>query len=133
MGDADNDEKSGYTNALRRAAQDAWGIGRYLYNKGIPGFIDPNNLPLERPDTPVIKSSADATRAAVQQEALDRCLNLTPAEIDEAAAIIKAGAKEKSSAPGLPASVVAPAVEKTDKQTPMANLANVSNKTETDA
>ena len=46
MGDADNDEKSGYTNALRRAAQDAWGIGRYLYNKGIPGFIDPNNLPL---------------------------------------------------------------------------------------
>jgi hypothetical protein len=40
--DVDNDEKSGYTNALRRAAQDAWGIGRYLYNKGIPSFLDPN-------------------------------------------------------------------------------------------
>lgn len=44
--DVDNDEKSGYTNALRRAAQDAWGIGRYLYNKGIPGFLDPGNMPL---------------------------------------------------------------------------------------
>lgn len=44
--DVDNDEKSGYTNALRRAAQDAWGIGRYLYNKGIPGFLDPNARPL---------------------------------------------------------------------------------------
>jgi hypothetical protein len=40
--DVDNDEKSGYTNALRRAAQDAWGIGRYLYGKGIPTFLDPN-------------------------------------------------------------------------------------------
>lgn len=40
--DVDNDEKSGYTNALRRAAQDAWGIGRYLYQKGIPNFLDPN-------------------------------------------------------------------------------------------
>jgi hypothetical protein len=40
--DVDNDEKSGYTNAFRRAAQDAWGIGRYLYKKGIPDFLDPN-------------------------------------------------------------------------------------------
>lgn len=40
--DTDNDEKSGYTNAFRRAAQDAWGIGRYLYQKGIPDFLDPN-------------------------------------------------------------------------------------------
>lgn len=40
--DVDNDEKSGYTNAFRRAAQDAWGIGRYLYKKGIPSFLDPN-------------------------------------------------------------------------------------------
>ena len=47
--DVDNDEKSGYTNALRRAAQDAWGIGRYLYNKGIPAFLDPNARPLRPP------------------------------------------------------------------------------------
>ena len=47
--DVDNDEKSGYTNALRRAAQDAWGIGRYLYNKGIPSFLDPNAKPLVAP------------------------------------------------------------------------------------
>lgn len=40
--DVDNDEKSGYTNAFRRAAQDAWGIGRYLYKKGIPSFMDPD-------------------------------------------------------------------------------------------
>ena len=43
--------------ALRRAAQDAWGIGRYIYNKGIPGFIDPNNLALERPNTPIVGKS----------------------------------------------------------------------------
>src|SRR4051812_25683074 len=37
--DVDNDEKSGYTNALRRAAQDAWGIGRSLYKKGVPALL----------------------------------------------------------------------------------------------
>jgi Rad52/22 family double-strand break repair protein len=43
--DVDNDEKSGYTNALRRAAQDAWGIGRYLYKKGVPAWFDSNATP----------------------------------------------------------------------------------------
>ena len=43
--DVDNDEKSGYTNAFRRAAQDAWGIGRYLYKKGVPAWFDPNAKP----------------------------------------------------------------------------------------
>lgn len=50
--DVDNDEKSGYTNALRRAAQDAWGIGRYLYRKGIPTFLDPNARAPEPPKVP---------------------------------------------------------------------------------
>jgi hypothetical protein len=40
MDSVDDDEKSGYTNALRRVAQDAWGIGRYLYRKGLPSFAD---------------------------------------------------------------------------------------------
>lgn len=40
--DVDNNFKSEFTNAFRRAAQDAWGIGRYLYQKGIPSFLDPN-------------------------------------------------------------------------------------------
>jgi hypothetical protein len=44
--DVDNDEKSGYTNAFRRAAQDAWGIARCLYRKGIPAWLDPNAKPL---------------------------------------------------------------------------------------
>lgn len=42
MSEVDNDIKSNFTNALRRTAQDAWGIGRYLYGKGIPSFLDPN-------------------------------------------------------------------------------------------
>lgn len=42
MSELDNDIKSKFTNALRRSAQDAWGIGRYLYQKGIPDFLDPN-------------------------------------------------------------------------------------------
>jgi Rad52/22 family double-strand break repair protein len=41
MSEIDNDIKSNFTNALRRSAQDAWGIGRYLYGKGIAGFLDP--------------------------------------------------------------------------------------------
>ena len=45
--DEDNDFKSEATNAFRRAAQDAWGIGRYLYKKGMPGWLDPSNMPLE--------------------------------------------------------------------------------------
>ena len=44
--DEDNDFKSEFTNAFRRAAQDAWGIGRYLYKKGMPGWLDPQNMPL---------------------------------------------------------------------------------------
>jgi hypothetical protein len=50
--DVDNDEKSGYTNAARRAAQDAWGIGRYLYKKGIPTFLDPNAVNGQTQATP---------------------------------------------------------------------------------
>jgi hypothetical protein len=44
--DTDNSFKSELTNAFRRAAQDAWGIGRYLYQKGIPIFLDPS-IPAE--------------------------------------------------------------------------------------
>ncbi len=54
--DVDNDEKSGYTNALRRAAQDAWGIGRYLYNKGVPGWLDPSNMPLQPGPAQVVEN-----------------------------------------------------------------------------
>ena len=49
--DDDNSAKSLFTNSLRRAAQDAWGIGRYLYKKGVPGWLSVDNLPLE--PTPV--------------------------------------------------------------------------------
>lgn len=34
MTDADNDEKSGYTNSFRRTCQCAWGMARYLYPVG---------------------------------------------------------------------------------------------------
>jgi Rad52/22 family double-strand break repair protein len=47
--DTDNDEKSAFTNATRRVAQNAWGIARYLYRKGIPTFLDPNARPLTDP------------------------------------------------------------------------------------
>lgn len=79
--DVDNDEKSGYTNALRRALQDAWGCGRYLYKKGIPTFLDPNagspstvtaappqaarQAPAQAP-APVAQAPAQAPPAATQ-------------------------------------------------------------------
>jgi hypothetical protein len=67
--DVDNDEKSGYTNAFRRAAQDAWGIGRYLYKKGIPTFLDPNaSAPVAAPAKPAFNAppvtSGNGTPAA---------------------------------------------------------------------
>ncbi|SIO37827.1 Rad52/22 family double-strand break repair protein [Singulisphaera sp. GP187] len=61
--DVDNDEKSGYTNALRRAAQDAWGIGRYLYGKGIPSFLDPKAKSLQ----PLVAPSAAAAALAADK------------------------------------------------------------------
>lgn len=61
--EVDNDEKSGYTNALRRAAQDAWGIGRYLYRKGIPTFLDPNARAPERPKAPTPPPCASSPSA----------------------------------------------------------------------
>lgn len=63
--DVDNDVKSNFTNAFRRAAQDAWGIGRYLYKKGIPDFLDPNasSAPEDRP-TSRVESSRQADPAA---------------------------------------------------------------------
>jgi len=36
----DDNQKSAFTNAFRRAGQDAWGIGRYLYNKGVPTWMN---------------------------------------------------------------------------------------------
>ncbi len=61
--DVDNDEKSGYTNALRRAAQDAWGIGRYLYNKGLPLWLNPANVPLSA--APPRMSEAEISEASI--------------------------------------------------------------------
>ena len=86
--DVDNDEKSGYTNALRRAAQDARGIGHYLYNKGLPGFLDPNNLPLD-PCAPVITKVDDIVyieqRLAIKQDPEKPALR----DVDKADRLIK--------------------------------------------
>lgn len=37
MSENDNDEKSGYSDAFKRAAA-KWGVGRYLYRDGVPDF-----------------------------------------------------------------------------------------------
>ena len=55
--DVDNNFKSETTNSFRRAAQDAWGIGRYLYQRGIPDWLDPN-CPAEAVCGPAPASSA---------------------------------------------------------------------------
>jgi hypothetical protein len=68
--DVDNNFKSEFTNSFRRAAQDAWGIGRYLYQKGIPEWLDPS-IPAEaiygsQPTPPVAQAApvqAPATTA----------------------------------------------------------------------
>jgi len=44
--DTVNDEKSQCTNGFRRAAQDAWGIGRFLHQEPLPLCVVPSNMPL---------------------------------------------------------------------------------------
>jgi hypothetical protein len=39
MSDQDNDEKSMFSDAFKRAAV-KWGVGRYLYNDGVPTYFD---------------------------------------------------------------------------------------------
>jgi hypothetical protein len=63
MSDVDNDIKSTFTNALRRTAQDAWGIGRYLYRKGIPNFLDPNARASQSEAQIELRNQATATPA----------------------------------------------------------------------
>jgi hypothetical protein len=38
MADSGDDDKSGYSDALKRAAV-KWGVGRYLYRDGVPAFV----------------------------------------------------------------------------------------------
>ena len=47
----DHDETSGFTYSLCRAAQDAWGIGRDILDKGAPLWLNPDTMPL-RPELP---------------------------------------------------------------------------------
>lgn len=76
MQEVDNDIKSNFTNALRRTAQDAWGIGRYLYGKGIPSFLDPTASALPKVHSqsdggkpePVAPSKAPEKKAPATRE-----------------------------------------------------------------
>ncbi len=91
--DTDNSFKSEFTNAFRRAAQDAWGIGRYLYQKGIPDWLDPR-CPVEavcgRQDQAVVghpprepveaRPNGDAPAADLAREAREQLAAPTPAE-----------------------------------------------------
>jgi hypothetical protein len=54
----DNDAKGFFTNALRLAAQDAWVIGRHLYEKSVPLRLDLENAPLR--STPVARAGTAA-------------------------------------------------------------------------
>ena len=47
----DHDATSGFTYSLCRAAQDAWGIGRGILDKGAPLWLNPDTMPL-RPELP---------------------------------------------------------------------------------
>lgn len=47
MPEADNDEKSGYSDAFKRAAV-GLGVGRYLYQDGVPNYSDADPAPIER-------------------------------------------------------------------------------------
>lgn len=65
--DTDNDEKSAYTNAFRRAAY-AWGIGRYLWRCGVPAYLgdEPTipDLPTPAPEPAPARTQAPHAPAA---------------------------------------------------------------------
>lgn len=68
----DNTAKSGFTNSFRRAAGAAWGMSRYLYDCGIPGFLNPNAvaLPASAPALPPIEPGPSSS--APPKELADR-------------------------------------------------------------
>jgi hypothetical protein len=66
--DADNDEKSAYTNAFRRAAY-AWGIGRYLWQAGVAEYLGDEPVIPELPAPPPPPPRQQQTEAPTQRQA----------------------------------------------------------------
>ncbi|MBX6316685.1 MAG: hypothetical protein IRY99_27790, partial [Isosphaeraceae bacterium] len=57
--DDENDEKSGYTDSLKRAGAIGWGIGRYLYRDGVPTWLGDQPPPSDPPrETPAHRQEA---------------------------------------------------------------------------
>ncbi len=56
MKEIDNDEKSGYSDAFKRAAIKL-GVGRYLYEEGVPIYPDQKPVPLQDSLPPEVKPS----------------------------------------------------------------------------
>lgn len=67
--DVDNDEKSAFTNAFRRVAQNAWGIGRYLYKKGAPTWLGDETLARPDPSEEQVEPPRQATPEPRAQQA----------------------------------------------------------------
>jgi hypothetical protein len=74
--DVDNDEKSAYTNAFRRAAA-TWGIARYLWQDGVPGYLEdlvgaeqaPQRAPARGTQRPPARPASAARAPAAQAAA----------------------------------------------------------------
>jgi hypothetical protein len=58
MADSGDDDKSGYSDAFKRAAV-KFGVGRYLYRDGVPNFVQ-ERTPIAAPATPEPAAAAPA-------------------------------------------------------------------------
>lgn len=72
MPEKDNDEKSGYSDAAKRAGM-VWGIARSLYKDGMPDYLDnappPASAPAPARQAPARQSPAPPQRQAPQRQA----------------------------------------------------------------
>ena len=64
MADSGDDDKSGYSDAFKRAAV-KFGVARYLYRDGVPGFVQeripaPSEVAVAEPVAPAAPSAAQA-------------------------------------------------------------------------
>ena len=60
MADSGDDDKSGYSDSFKRAAV-KFGVGRYLYGDGVPGFVQDQSPAVEEPQ----RETSSAPREAL--------------------------------------------------------------------
>src|SRR5215207_6903858 len=67
MADSGDDDKSGYSDAFKRAAV-KFGVARYLYRDGVPTFVHPSVAAVDHQEAPTAAEAEPAREASPARE-----------------------------------------------------------------